>query len=279
MAHRTIKAAVIGFPVGHSLSPAIHNHWIAQYGLQGKYEARAAAPEHLRDAVRRLAEEGYDGFNVTIPHKQAVMALCDGLDDTARAIGAVNTVKMEDDGCLRGYNTDAYGFIENIRQSAPGFDFSRGAALVIGAGGAARAVVYGLRQAGAETVRIANRTHEHAEKIAHDFGVDVAECGTGAEGLKDVVLLVNTTPLGMKGQPELGFDVSLLPPEALVCDIVYNPLETQLLKDAAARGLKTVDGLGMLLHQAARAFEIWTAIRPEVTPNLRRICMPQHFSL
>jgi shikimate dehydrogenase len=263
-----IKIGLIGFPVGHSLSPAIHNHWIAQYGLRGKYEAHAVAPEHLRDAMRRLVDEGYAGFNITIPHKQAAMDLCDTLDNTAHAVGAVNTVKIED-GRLRGFNTDAAGFIENIRHGAPDFDFSRGAALVIGAGGAARAVVYGLRQAGAKTIRIANRTQEHAEKLARDFGIGLQECESGAEGLKDVALLVNTTPLGMKGQPSLGFDVSLLPADAVVNDIVYNPLETTLLRDASARGLRTVGGLGMLLHQAAAAFEIWTGIRPEITVELR----------
>lgn len=271
MSNQFIKTGLIGFPVGHSLSPAIHNHWIAQYGLQGKYEAHAVAPEHLDDAVWRLADDGYTGLNVTIPHKQAVIDLCDTLDDTARAVGAVNTLAIED-GRITGFNTDVYGLIRNIREGVPGFDFANGAALIIGAGGAARAAVYGLQQAGAKTIRIANRTQEHAEKIARDFGVGLQECDTGAAGLKDVALLVNTTPLGMKGQPELGFDVSLLPPGAVVNDIVYNPRETILLKDAATRGLKTVGGLGMLLHQAAKAFEIWTGISPEITPNLYRIC-------
>ncbi|MBI4031140.1 MAG: shikimate dehydrogenase [Proteobacteria bacterium] len=269
MAGKTLKAAVIGFPVSHSLSPAIHNHWIKQYELQGFYDARKVPPEHLKESLLRLMEEGYTGFNVTIPHKQSVMALCDELDDTARAIGAVNTLAAGGDGSFRGYNTDACGFIENIRDAAPGFDFAAGAALVIGAGGAARAAVYGLQRAGAKEIRIANRTHGHAEKLARDFGAEAAPCGTGAAGLKDVALLVNTTPLGMKGQPPLGFDASILPPGAVVCDIVYSPLETQLLKDAAGRGLKTIDGLGMLLHQAARAFEIWTGIRPEITVELR----------
>lgn len=262
-----IKTGLIGFPVGHSISPAIHSHWFTQYGLQGKYEAHAVAPEHLRESVARLVDEGYAGLNVTIPHKQAAMDLCDTLDDTARAVGAVNTLAIKD-GRVTGYNTDVYGFIANVKDAAPGFDFSRGATLVIGAGGAARAVVYGLRQAGAKNIRIANRTHEHAEKLARDFGVEVAEYGTGAAGIADVKLLVNTTSLGMKGQPPLGFDVTGLPPDALVCDIVYNPLETVLLRDAAARGLRTVGGLGMLLHQAAKAFEIWTGIAPEITVEL-----------
>ena len=269
MAEKFTKAAVIGFPIGHSLSPVIHNHWIAQYGLRGQYDAHAVPPEHLKESLLRLIEDGYSGFNITIPHKQTIMALCDEIDATARAIGAVNTLSAGEDGKLRGYNTDAFGFIENIRQFAPDFDFAYGAALVIGAGGAARAVVYGLQQAGAKKIRIANRTREHAEKLAHDFGVEVASCGTGVEGLKDVALLINTTPLGMKGQPPLGFDVSLLPPGIVVNDIVYNPLETVLLRDAAARGLKTVDGLGMLLHQARPAFEKWFGVRPEITVELR----------
>ena len=272
-----LKTGLIGFPVGHSLSPAIHNHWIAQYELRGKYEAHAVAPEHLDDAVRRLADDGYAGLNVTIPHKQAVMALCDTLDDTAHAVGAVNTLAIKD-GHITGFNTDVPGFIQNIRESVPDFDFANGAALVIGAGGAARAAVYGLKQAGAKTIRIANRTQEHAEKMARDFDVEVATCGTGAEGLKDVTLLVNTTPLGMKGQPELGFDVSLLPPGAVVNDIVYNPMETILLRDAAARGLKTVCGLGMWLHQAAKAFEIWHGIRLEETDLELRLILKNHLN-
>lgn len=269
MADKSIKAAVIGFPVSHSLSPVIHNHWIKKYGLRGSYDAREVPPERLKESLLRLTGEGYTGFNVTIPHKQAVMALCDGIDDTARAVGAVNTLGVGAEGRLRGHNTDAYGFIENIKNAAPDFDFARGAVLVLGAGGAARAVVHGLLRAGAHNIRIANRTYGHAEKLAGDFGVGVAACGTGADGLKDVSLLVNTTPLGMKGQPPLNFDVSLLPPDAVVNDIVYNPPETDLLRDAAARGLKTVGGLGMLLHQAAAAFEIWTGIRPEIDVDLR----------
>ena len=269
MADKFIKAAVIGFPVGHSLSPVIHNHWIGQYGLRGQYDAHAIPPEHLKESLLRLIADGYTGFNVTIPHKQTIMALCDEIDATARAVGAVNTLCVGADGKLRGSNTDAFGFIESIRQAAPDFDFTRGAALVIGAGGAARAVVYGLQQAGVKKIRIANRTHEHAEKLARDFGIEVAACGTGAEGLKDVALLVNATPLGMKGQPPLGFDVSLLPPGTMVNDIVYNPLQTVLLRDAAARGLKTVDGLGMLLQQACPAFKKWFGIMPEITVELR----------
>lgn len=269
MAVKFIKAAVIGFPAGHSLSPVIHNRWIGQYGLSGVYDAREIPPDHLRESIAQLVKEGYTGFNITIPHKQSIMAVCEDIDDTARAIGAVNTVSVDDRGRLRGYNTDAYGFIENIRQSVRGFDFVRGAALVIGAGGAARAVIYGLKQAGVKTIRIANRTHEHAEKLAQDLGVEVAACGTGAAGLADVSLLVNATPLGMKGQGPLGFDVSLLRPGTLVNDIVYNPLETRLLKDAAARGLPVVDGIGMLLHQAAAAFRIWTGISPQITVELR----------
>lgn len=275
MADKNIKAAVIGYPVGHSLSPVIHNHWIKEYGLRGSYDAHEVPPERLKEFLLRLIDEGYTGFNVTIPHKQAVMSLCDEIDDTARAIGAVNTLAEGADGRLCGYNTDAYGFIENIKNAAPGFDFSRGAVLVLGAGGAARAVAHGLLQAGARNIRIANRTHEHAEKLARDFGVEIAACGTGADGLRDVALLVNTTPLGMKGQPPLNFDVSILPPDTVVNDIVYNPMETQLLKDAAACGLKTIGGLGMLLHQAAAAFQIWTGIRPDITEALHKACAGQ----
>ena len=268
MAGKFIKCALIGHPVGHSRSPAIHNHWIAQYGLRGQYDAHEVPPERLKESLLRLINEGYTGFNVTIPHKQAVMALCDEIDMTVRAIGAVNTIKVGDDGRLYGYNTDAFGFIENIRQSAPGFDFSSGAALVLGAGGAARAVAYGLQQAGTRDVRIANRTRERTEELARDFGARIIDWEGREDAAKDIALLVNTTSLGMKGQPPLEFDVSVLPERTLVNDIVYNPLETKLLRNAAAHGLKTVGGLGMLLYQAAAAFEIWFGRRPEITADL-----------
>ena len=268
MVDKFIKCALIGHPVGHSRSPAIHNHWIAQYGLRGQYEAHEVPPERLKESLLRLIDEGYTGFNVTIPHKQAVMALCDEVDATVRAIGAVNTIKVGDDRRLYGYNTDAFGFIENVRQCAPGFDFGIGAALVLGAGGAARAVAYGLQQAGTPDIRIANRTRERTEELARDFGAHVIDWAKREDAAKDATLLVNTTSLGMKGQPPLEFNVAVLPERTLVTDIVYNPLETKLLRDAAARGLKTVGGLGMLLYQAAAAFEIWFGLRPEITADL-----------
>jgi len=270
MNHKFIKAAVIGHPVGHSLSPAIHNHWIAQYGLQGQYDAHEIPPEHLKEALLRLIEDGYTGFNVTLPHKQAIMALCDEIDDTARAIGAVNTLHVDTDGKLYGFNTDAFGFIENLRQQIQNFDFTNTGALILGAGGAARAIIYGLQQAGTKNIRIANRTREHAVTLAQDFDLKVIDWENRESAAQNIDLLINATSLGMKGQPPLSFAISDLPPAVVTYDIVYNPLETPLLEAAQKHGLKTVDGLGMLLHQAAGGFEKWFGTRPEITMDLRQ---------
>lgn len=270
MSRDFIRAAVIGHPVAHSLSPLIHNHWIGAYGLFGEYKAVDVAPEKLAAELPRLCtEEEYRGFSVTIPHKQAVMALCGELDESARAVGAVNTLTADADGKLTGYNTDASGFIGSVREAAPDFNFARGPVLVLGGGGAARAVVYGLKQAGARNIVVCNRTQDKADEIAGAFGVESAPWEERMDAAENAALLVNTTALGMKGQPPLIFDTDALPDDALVCDIVYNPRRTDLLRAAEAAGLETVEGLGMLLHQARPAFARWFGVTPEVTAELR----------
>ncbi len=269
-----IKAGVIGHPIRHSKSPIIHSYWIAQHGLDGSYEAIDIAPENLKKEVVRLIEEGFAGFNVTLPHKQAIFDLCDDVDDTARAIGAVNTVMIKNEK-LYGTNTDAFGFIENIRQSLPAFDFTKGPAVVIGAGGAARAVVYGLLQAGVPTVAISNRTEDKARDIQEmkETKIAVFPWEARAKMLQGAHLVVNSTALGMTGKEALDISLDYLSPEAAVCDIVYAPLMTPLLQAAEARGNAIVTGIGMLLHQARPAFQQWFGVLPDVTDALERIVL------
>ena len=266
-----IKAGVIGYPVKHSKSPLIHNHWIAQYGLSGDYTAIEIAPENLQDGVQKLIDAGFKGFNVTIPHKQEIFKLCAEVDETANAIGAVNTVVIKG-GKLHGTNTDAFGFIENVHQSAFGVDFVHRPAVVLGAGGAARAVVYGLMRAGAQQIIILNRTAGKAKDIA-EMNTDivrVAPWDKRGDMLRDAGLLVNTTSLGMSGKEPLDLDLALLPKDAVVSDIVYAPLMTELLKNAEKNGNQIVTGIGMLLHQARPAFEKWFGVLPDVTEDLEK---------
>ncbi len=263
-----INAAVIGHPVSHSLSPLIHRYWFNKYALSGDYQAIDIAPDELSARLTELKAQGYAGLNVTVPHKQKIMSLCDALDNTAHAIGAVNTVVFEQ-GRIEGRNTDAFGYIENIKQEAPNFNFKNGPALVLGAGGAARAIVYGLLSTGVREIFITNRTRANAEIIAHDFeNVRVVDWVERDKACNDAHLLTNTTVLGMKGQDELEIDISSLPSTALVCDIVYKPLMTTLLQQALIKNLQVVTGIGMLLHQARPAFAAWTGIMPDVTPEL-----------
>lgn len=263
-----IKAAVIGHPISHSLSPLIHGYWFKQHGINGDYQAIDIAPEDLARRVHELRDAGYAGFNVTVPHKQAIMDCCDVLDDTARAIGAVNTVVIRD-GKIEGRNTDAFGYIGNLKQTLPTFNFKRGPALVLGAGGAARAVIYGLLAEGGPEILLANRTRENAEALARDFkNVRVVEWNDRVAACENINLLTNTTVLGMKGQTMLDMSLSGLPHHAVVYDIVYKPLHTQLLRDAQTHGLSIVTGIGMLLHQARPAFAAWTGIMPDVTNEL-----------
>lgn len=265
-----IKTGVIGHPVQHSLSPLIHGHWIGQYGFRASYEKIEVLPGKLEESVRHLVEQGYIGFNVTIPHKQAIMALCGSVDETARRIGAVNTVAVMEDGSLRGMNTDSFGFVESILHADGDIDLFGGAALVLGAGGAARAVVHGLLSLGVKDIRIANRTRAKAEAIAADFAAEVVDWDERAQAAEGAAILVNTTSLGMAGQPALEFDLGHLPQHAAVCDIVYKPLHTELLQAAASRGNTVVTGIGMLLHQARPAFKAWFGVMPEVDEALQQ---------
>jgi shikimate dehydrogenase len=263
-------ACLIGWPAAHSRSPLIHHYWLRTLGLEGGYNIEAVPPEGFAEFVLHLSAHGFVGANITIPHKERALAL--SLPDArARAVGAANTLWYDGDE-LRSTNTDVEGFIDNLNARAPGWD-SVGEALVLGAGGSARAVVFGLIERGIKRIYLANRTIGRARALADQFGVavhPVAWEGIG-ELLPRAGLLVNTTSLGMQGQPALEVDVGLLPPQAVVADLVYIPLQTPLLAAAQARGLGTADGLGMLLHQAVRGFELWFGQRPEVTPELRAL--------
>lgn len=264
-----IKAGVIGHPIHHSKSPIIHNHWIAQYGLSGEYKAIDIAPESLKKGVQTLIDEGYAGFNVTIPHKQEIFKLCAEADDTAKAIGAVNTVVIKD-GNLFGTNTDAFGFIENVKQQAFGVDFAHRPCVVLGAGGAARAIVYGLIESGVQKIILTNRTEDKARAVAaiNEAIIDVVPWEKRSAVLDGAGFLVNTTALGMKGKETLEIDLAALPQEATVSDIVYAPLMTDLLHQAQHKGHQVVTGIGMLLHQARPAFEKWFGVLPDVTAEL-----------
>ncbi len=267
---RAKLAGVVGWPVGHSLSPRLHGFWLEQHEIDGAYLPLAVAPERFQSTLRSLADMGFRGLNVTIPHKQAALALCDDVAPLAARIGAVNTLIFED-GRFKGDNTDAFGFLENLRQGAPAWDPAAGPALILGAGGAARAVAVALLDAGAPEVRLANRTAARAEDLAADLGGAVAAVPWAARGaaLDGLAVLANTTSLGMTGQPPLDLDLDALPAGALVTDIVYAPLDTDLLARARARGNPAVDGLGMLLHQARPGFEAWFGVAPKVTAELR----------
>ncbi len=269
-ATRPRAACLIGWPAAHSRSPLIHHYWLRTLGIEGGYVIEAVPPDDLRDFVLRLSLRGFVGANVTIPHKENVLELSTP-DERARAIGAANTLWFAD-GELRSTNTDVEGFIGNLDAAAPGWD-QADEALVLGAGGSARAVVFGLIERGIKRVRLVNRTLSRAQVLAEKFGdtVQPAKWEQIGELLPRAKLLVNTTSLGMHGQSALEIDVGRLPAEAVVADLVYVPLETELLKAAKARGLRTADGLGMLLHQAVRGFELWFGQRPQVTPELRSI--------
>lgn len=266
-----IKTAVIGHPISHSKSPLIHNEWLKIYGLNGRYEALDIPPEDLTARLPGLfKEEGYKGVNLTIPHKEIALDICDQLDPLARTIGAVNTVTYEG-GQIIGTNSDAFGFITNIKQSQPAFDFTKGPALMIGAGGAAKAILHGLLQEGTPHIYIINRTRAKAEALigAHKniTALDWEDRNNLPE-IQALNLLVNTSALGMKGQPPLTINIAALPPQALVTDIVYAPLMTDLLSQAKQQGNPVVTGIGMLLHQARPGFKLWNGIMPDVTPAL-----------
>jgi shikimate dehydrogenase len=263
-------ACLIGWPAAHSRSPLIHHYWLRMLGIEGGYNIEAVPPEGFAEFVLHLSTHGFVGANVTIPHKERALALTRP-DARARAVGAANTLWYEG-GVLCSTNTDIEGFVNNLDACAPGWD-GAGNALVLGAGGSARAVVFGLIERGVRRVHVANRTIDRARALADQLGkaVHPVSWDAVAEWLPGTDLLVNTTSLGMHGQPALELDVGRLPPRAVVADLVYVPLATPLLAAARARGLETADGLGMLLHQAVRGFELWFGQRPEVTPELRAL--------
>ena len=269
-----VLAGVMGWPVAHSRSPLIHSHWIAQYGLRGAYAPLPVQPDKLEAALRALPVLGFAGCNLTIPHKIAAIDIVDALEPLAQRIGAANTIVVRPDGSLLGRNTDAFGFIANLREAQPQWRADAGPAVMLGAGGAARAVLAGLLDAGAAEVRICNRTLETAQQLAYDFAgwgtaqLHVIPWTDRHSALEGAALLVNTTSQGMQGQTPLDIQLDALPATALVTDIVYSPLQTPLLQAAAARGNPTAQGLGMLIHQARPAFEAWFGVLPQTTPAL-----------
>jgi len=263
-----MKLAVIGHPINHSKSPIIHNDWIEKSRLEGEYIAIDIAPNELEQEIRKLIEQGYDGFNITIPHKQNIMTLCSAIDESAKKIGAVNTVVINN-GKLSGYNTDAFGFIQNIKENSQ-FCFDDKTAFVLGAGGAARAVIQGLIDENVCKIYLSNRTLSKAQELksmAQDI-IEVIEWDGRESMLVETDLLVNTTSLGMSDKNSLELNLTALKKSALVTDIVYAPLMTDLLKQAEKNGHKIVTGIGMLLYQAQKSFEIWTGSFPDVDEDL-----------
>ena len=264
-------AGVIGNPIGHSRSPLMHKHWLRRYGIRGDYVPLQVAEADLQDVLAALPRMGFVGVNVTIPHKAAVMPFVDHLSDRAVLVGAVNTLTFREDGTVLGDNTDGYGFMANLRQRAPDWSPRAAPAVVLGAGGAARAVIVALADAGVPEILLTNRTRTKAEALKAEFGqritvVDWVQAGNIIEGAG---IVINTTSLGMIGQPDLRVPLDGLQPQTVVTDLVYAPLRTTLLQTAAARGCVTVDGLGMLLHQGVPGFERWFGQRPEVDDAVR----------
>lgn len=268
---RFIQAGVIGWPVNHSLSPRLHAYWLKEHDINGVYEPLGVPSEAFGLFLAKLASQGFAGVNITLPHKQAAAARVDQLDDNARRIGAVNTIVVQPDGTLHGSNTDGVGFMENLKSGAPEWSANQGPVTVLGAGGASRAIVAALLDAGVSELRLVNRTRERAEMLAKDIGgaITVIDWDDRASALEGARLLVNATTLGMAGKEPLELDLDSLPAAAVVTDIVYTPLITPLLKAADRRGNPAVDGLGMLLHQARPGFFFWFGVKPEVTENLR----------
>lgn len=265
-------AGLLGWPVAHSRSPVIHNHWIARYGLLGRYVLFGVHPPDLAAAVRGLSVLGMRGCNVTTPHKQAVMPLIDEIDPLAKRIGAINTIVVREDGLLRGFNNDGNGFVQSVRDAQPSWRPDSGPIAIIGAGGAARAVIASLAAQGAREIRVLNRTVERAKGLADAFGPPVAAVRFDERErvIDDVALLVNATNQGMAGQPPLDLNLSRLEAKAIVADVIYVPQETPLLRAARMRGNPTLNGLGMLLNQARPAFHAWFGVMPDITPELLR---------
>jgi len=263
-------AGIIGMPVTHSRSPTIHNFWLNAHGIRGAYVPLAVKPERLKDALPGLAALGFRGCNVTMPHKQTAMPLLHRISETARRIGAVNTIVVEEDGALSGFNNDGNGFVQSLRDAKPGWRADEGPILLLGAGGSARAVTVALLENGARQIRIANRTAEKAQAIAREFGPAVSAVGWADRNaaVAELALLVNCTDQGMIGKPALDVDLTRLAPTTLAADLIYTPLETPFLAEARLRGCLTVNGLGLLLNQARLAFKAWFGVLPDVTPEL-----------
>ena len=268
---KTKVAGVMGWPVGHSLSPRLHGYWLEKHGVDGVLVPLPVRPEHFAEALRALPKLGFAGASVTVPHKEAALEVVDEAEPLARRTGAVNTIVVRPDGKLVGRNTDVPGFLAALQEGAPSWSAGAGAAVILGAGGAARAIVAALMEAGIAEIRVVNRTHERAAALANTFGASVCAVSWDkrAEALANAALFVNATTLGMKGAPALDLDLAPLPARAVVMDIVYTPLETPLLARARKRGLVAVDGLGMLLHQARPAFAAWFGVQPEITAEMR----------
>lgn len=263
-------AGIMGWPVAHSRSPLIHNHWLKKYGITGAYVQLPVAPDSLAVAVPALAALGFRGCNITLPYKVDVLSLVDEVDANAKRMGAMNTIVVQPDGSLKGFNHDGYGYIHSLLDAKPNWRADIGPIAVLGAGGAARAVVMSLADRGAREIRLLNRTDDKADALAKEFGapVNALPWSQRHAALADVALLVNTTSLGMYGNSALDLDLADLPLSALVSDVIYVPLETPLLAAARVRGNATVNGLGMLLNQARPAFEAWFGVMPEITPEL-----------
>ncbi|MCG7493936.1 shikimate dehydrogenase [Thalassobius sp. Cn5-15] len=268
-------AGVIGHPIAHSKSPRLHGHWLRKLGLAGHYVPMDVAPQNFEEVLRALPKAGYVGVNVTVPHKEAALRIADDVTDRAALIGAANTLTFTADGRIHADNTDGYGFIANLRQTAPDWDPAAGPAVVLGAGGAARAILSSLVDAGVPEIHLSNRTQARAEAVKADFGnkIKVVDWVQAGNVLEDATTVVNTTSLGMMGHPELRVPLDGLQKGALVTDLVYNPLQTRLLREAEEMGCVTVDGLGMLIHQAVPGFERWFGQRPEVEADIRAILL------
>ncbi len=261
------KSCVIGWPISHSRSPLIHNFWLAKHQIAGNYECVAVEPQNLEKFLKNLSRNGFVGCNVTLPHKETAIATIDYCDESVKAIGALNTVYVRNSKTY-ATSTDGDGFLQNLSAHIPNFTPAGKNITILGAGGAAKAIIHRLLQANVNSITVANRTLTRAQELQRNFGPKIISSQTESLNLKNCDLLINTTSLGMSGQPVLEIDLNSLSTQAIVADIVYVPLKTQLIKTAEARGNATVTGLGMLLHQAVYGFELWFGVKPEVTPEL-----------
>jgi shikimate dehydrogenase len=275
MAGEFLLAGVMGWPISQSRSPIMHNTWIEKYKINGRYVPLAVQPERLPDAIRGLPALGFRGCNLTMPHKQFAMTMVDTLTDTARRIGAVNCIVVEPDGKMWGTNNDGNGYVLSIQEVAPQWKPADGPIAILGAGGAARAIIVALLERGATEIRLINRTFEKAEQLAKEFGAAIKPVAweKRADAIGDVALLTNATNQGMTGKPALDISLDKLSKQTLVSDLIYVPPETPFLAAAKARGNVTINGLGMLLHQARPAFQAWFGVMPEITPELRATIM------